>query len=221
MIKIVQCWDDGVLDDIRLCEILRAYCAKATFNLNPGLHGARRSDVWRYNDCKDVSRLSLDELTSVYAGFTIANHTVTHPFPLEITVDAWRAEVVDGRLQLQDIFQAPIYGFAYPYGQYDSARAAVIAAAGHTYGRTCESATPCTPAADRFCQPTDCHFAAPDFWERYARAKAAGAEVFYFWGHSYELVTDADWAGFSEKIARLDTDPDAAWAELTDVFPAE
>lgn len=40
--RIVQCWDDGVEDDIRLCEILRKHGAKASFNLNPGMHGSQR-----------------------------------------------------------------------------------------------------------------------------------------------------------------------------------
>lgn len=38
----------------------------------------------------------------------------------------------------------------------------------------------------------DCHFAAPDFWERFTAAKARGVAVFYFWGHSYEMLTEAD-----------------------------
>ena len=37
MIRVAQCWDDGVATDIRLTEILRKYNAKATFNLCPGL----------------------------------------------------------------------------------------------------------------------------------------------------------------------------------------
>ena len=34
--KVVQCWDDGVINDVRLTNLLRKYGAKATFNLNPG-----------------------------------------------------------------------------------------------------------------------------------------------------------------------------------------
>jgi hypothetical protein len=41
-IRIVQCWDDGVEDDIRLCALLRSLGAKATFNLNAGLHGTTK-----------------------------------------------------------------------------------------------------------------------------------------------------------------------------------
>ena len=175
MIQILQCWDDGVLDDIRLCEILRAHGAKASFNLNPGLHGATRSAPWRYKECKDVSRLATSELISVYEGFTIANHTDSHPWPLKIPITEWRSEVFDGRKQLQDLFQQPILGFAYPYGQHDEATAAVVAEAGHTYRHAVLKTTPCHPSPDRFRQPTDCHHVAPDFWEIFERAKTAGA----------------------------------------------
>ncbi|MBR4220923.1 MAG: hypothetical protein IKR81_07200, partial [Victivallales bacterium] len=41
-VKVAQCWDDGVCNDIRVTEILRKYNAKATFNLNPGSHGMTR-----------------------------------------------------------------------------------------------------------------------------------------------------------------------------------
>ena len=44
MVKVATCWDDGVLNDIRLADIFRKYNAKATFNLNPGLMGEKRID---------------------------------------------------------------------------------------------------------------------------------------------------------------------------------
>lgn len=58
MLRVVQCWDDGVEDDIRLMELLRRHGATATFNLNPGLHGTERGNRWRYADTKDVPRLA-------------------------------------------------------------------------------------------------------------------------------------------------------------------
>ncbi len=41
--KVIQCWDDGIADDVRLTGILRRYSAKATFSLNPGLTLEERS----------------------------------------------------------------------------------------------------------------------------------------------------------------------------------
>ncbi|MBT3194592.1 MAG: hypothetical protein HN341_18755, partial [Verrucomicrobia bacterium] len=37
--RIMQCWDDGDVDDIRLVEILKKHGAKATFNICPGANG--------------------------------------------------------------------------------------------------------------------------------------------------------------------------------------
>ena len=47
MIRVAQCWDDGVATDIRLTEILRKYNAKATF-----------FDVFFYfNQAKNIMKL--------------------------------------------------------------------------------------------------------------------------------------------------------------------
>jgi peptidoglycan/xylan/chitin deacetylase (PgdA/CDA1 family) len=218
MIKIVQCWDDGVEDDIRLCEILRAHGAKASFNLNPGLHGSVRGGAWRYKDVKDVRRLAWRELPAVYKGFTVANHTTSHPWPTKVSAGQWQREVREARKALQDHFQQPVSGFAYPYGDFDDAVAETVREAGHVYARTCHNATPCLPAADPMKLPSDCHHAATDFWDRYAKAKAAGAPAFYFWGHSYEFLGEADWSAFGAKLARFNADSDAVWADLPDLF---
>ena len=45
MIKVAQCWDDGVATDIPLTEILRKYNARATFNLCPGRIGKEDPEV--------------------------------------------------------------------------------------------------------------------------------------------------------------------------------
>jgi len=42
VMKVAQCWDDGVTTDIQLIEILQLYKAKATFNLSMGLHETKR-----------------------------------------------------------------------------------------------------------------------------------------------------------------------------------
>ena len=216
--KIIQCWDDGVNDDVRLCELLRGVDARATFNLNPGLHGRERGPVSRYKDKKDVVKLARGELVETYKGFTIANHSRTHPWPTRIPIEDWRHEVLDARKELQDLFGQEIRGFAYPFGDVNEATAAVVRDAGHVYARTCVNRTPCYPPDDPMLFAADCHFAVPDFWERFERAKATSSPVFYFWGHSYELVTEDDWRAFAEKLKRLNEDPDTEWADIPDLF---
>ncbi|MGC9451868.1 MAG: hypothetical protein ACP5I4_10510 [Oceanipulchritudo sp.] len=53
---------------------------------------------------------------------------------------------------------------------------------------------------------------------RYERAKAAGSGVFYFWGHSYEMLDETDWSAFSSKLDRFNADPDAIWTDLPNLF---
>ncbi len=220
MIKIVQCWDDGIVDDIRLCEMLRGFGARASFNLNAGLHGAQRGEAWRYKNLKDVQRLALGELRDVYEGFTIANHTLTHPWLSKITPDQLRCEVTDGRRRLQDLFGEEVAGFAYPFGEHPPQAVEAVREARHVYARTCGNRHPAFPAAgDPMKLESDCHFKDPRFWEYYEEAKAAGSPAFYFWGHSYEMVTEGDWEEFAAKLARFDGDTDADWTDLPDLFP--
>ena len=50
-------------------------------------------------------------------------------------------------------------------------------------------------------------------------AKQCG--VFYFWGHSYEMITDSMWSTFEETIERISADPDSCWGEVADLFENE
>ena len=218
-LRVVQCWDDGVVSDERLCEILRRHKAKASFNLNAGGNRDQRILSWKYQDEHEVWSLSWAEMPAIYDGFTIANHSLTHPHPTEIPLEAWRYEVEENRKRLQDHFAQPVLGFAYPFGNYNEAVMEVVRETGHVYARTCENQTPSFPVADAMAQPTDCHFLASDFWDRYEKAKADG-DVFYFWGHSYEMTSEAMWADFEAKISRISTDSQAQWADLPELFSA-
>lgn len=216
MMTVVQCWDDGVIADARLAEVLRRHGAKATFNLNAGLHGAARKEaMWVYKDTP-VGRLGLDEMKAVYDGFTIANHSLTHPSLAKISIEAARRDIAEGRERLQQLFGQPVLGFAYPNGSYDDPVMAAVREAGHIYARTTGSVEqPCPPADPMAFHPC-CHFLAPDFWSRYEKARAGG--VFYFWGHSYEIITEAMWAAFDETIARIQADPGSRWGDVADLF---
>ena len=201
--RAVQCWDDGRVEDLRLCEILHRHGAKATFNLNADFL-AQEGRAW-------------PRQRNIYDDFTVANHTATHPHLEAIAPDAARAEIVDGRKRLQDVFGQPVLGFAYPFGTYNRAVMELLREAGHRYARTTVNVEQCFPTQDAMAFHPNCHFLAPDFWARYARARACG--VFYFWGHSYEIKTEEMWRDFEALIARISGDPLTEWAELTDLFP--
>ncbi len=215
MLTVVQCWDDGVTTDVRVMDILRRHGAKATFNLNAGLHKPERVFGWKYKGT-DVIRLGWDEMPEVYDGFTIANHSLSHPRLTELPAEEARREVVEGRERLQQHFGQPIEGFAYPFGNYNDAVKEIIREAGHVYARTVKNVEQPMSAQDPMALHPCCHFQTPDFWSRYEAARAGG--VFYFWGHSHQIVTDAMWDAFERTIERISSDSAARWGTVVELF---
>lgn len=208
---VLQCWDDGVTTDLRLTEILRRHGATATFNLNAGLHGAVRGHGWTYRGT-EVRRLARQELAAVYEGFTIANHTLTHPHLDELPLEQARREIAEGRERLQQWFGQPVSGFAYPFGTFNAAVESLVQEAGHVYARTVETSERPFPPDRPMALRTNGHVLSPALWERYEQAKSSG--VFYFWGHSYELIDEGMWASFEDMIRRISADPEARWGEI-------
>lgn len=212
---VVQCWDDGVTADVRLVEILRRHGAKATFNLNAGGHEKKRKSSWVYKDT-EVCKLGWDEMRDLYDGFMIANHSLTHPRLEQIPVEDARRNIREGRDRLQQFFGQPVSGFAYPFGTYNATVETLVAEAGHVYARTTGMAERPFPPANPMAFHPCCHFLAPDFRERYEKARPGG--VFYFWGHSYEMINEAMWTAFEEDIRFISLDPAAQWGHVADLF---
>jgi len=145
--KVAQSWDDGVVDDARLTELLRRHGATGTFNLNPGLHQRQRSYSWTYGH-KEVWRLGQAELSAVYAGFEIANHSTNHPNLPDLSPAELAREIGDSRRLLQEWFQQPVRGFCYPFGTFNAAVKDAVRAAGHGYARTVTERDLVLPPAD-------------------------------------------------------------------------
>lgn len=225
--KVVQCWDDGVINDIRLTEILRKYGAKATFNLNPGLMMAdeRKQCGWRkvedfnnHNFGFNAGKLSLKDIPEVYKGFKLASHCWRHENAGSIPDAEWIRSALDARKFLEDIVQESCPGFAWPCGISTPETITLLRENGFAYGRSTKNTLDVTSNPEPLTMASNCHFKANDFWQRYAKAKETG--VFYFWGHSYELMQYDDmWAYFESMIKFITEDPDAEWADVIDIVP--
>lgn len=212
---VVQCWDDGVTTDIRLTDRLRRLGIPATFNLCAGVHENQRRFGWMHAG-QAVWHLGWNEMRGVYDGFNIANHSLTHPNLGEMSDAAARHEIAVGRERLQQFFGQRVAGFAYPFGAYTSATMALVRETGHLYARTVESKMAVFPPVDPMAFHSSCHFLAPDFWQRYEAAKRCG--VFYFWGHSFELVDETLWQALETAFTRISADPDSRWGNLPNLF---
>jgi peptidoglycan/xylan/chitin deacetylase (PgdA/CDA1 family) len=213
--KVAQCWDDGVIEDVPLIDILRKYNAKATFNLNLGLYQANRSKAWIIKG-NQVYRLAKYELKDLYRGFMIGNHSLNHLSLDEVPLDVARREIVEGREQLQQFFNQPVVGFAYPYSTFTAAVTELVREAGHLYARTGRCIPKPNEVPNMMVYRPTCHFLDPDFFLKYEKAKSKG--FFYFFGHSYEMRTPEMWQDFEDKIKRISADPDVYWVDVPDLI---
>ena len=232
MVSVTQSWDDGVTDDVRLIELLHKYKAKATFNLVADSYKEQRQDTqWRYQNVKAVFVLALSELPALYQDFEVASHSLTHPHLDKLPADKLTRELAESRKRLEDLFQRPVRGFAYPYGSFNEAVKNELRRQGYAYGRTAipgpeygnlKGPDPAYtfPPADPMEFGTTTHQLNPKFWDEFERSKAVGG-MFHFWGHSYEFLSEAMWQDFEEKLARLRADPDVRWATNLELCSAD
>ena len=227
-IKVVQCWDDGVINDIRLTDLCRKYGAKATFNLNPGLMGDSRRpsrwlgverNTWSFHGYQG-GKLALKDIPEVYHGFELASHCLNHENADRMPADEWIKTAVDARKILEDIVQKPCTGFAWPCGRHTPETRAALREAGFSYGRTTANMPDITKCEDTMALPSNCHFTSNCFFDLYENAKAEGVKVFYFWGHSYEMYEyDKLWEQYELKLDYISNDPDAEWANVAEIAP--
>ncbi|MDD5596684.1 MAG: polysaccharide deacetylase family protein [Victivallaceae bacterium] len=225
MAKVMQCWDDGVVNDIRLIELLRKYNAKATFNLNPGLHNDERLEA-RWGEpgysgwsCKGYisGKIGKHELVEIYNGFNVASHCWRHETAGIAPDDQFIKAAIDARKFLEDLFQRPCPGFAWPCGSYTEKLADALQTEGFTYGRTTENSLHVGKGTHPLILHPSCHFQHYDFYEKYEKAKCDN-EIFYFWGHSYEMLdSEGMWNQLEMKLKFLHDDPDAVWYNLDEI----
>ena len=109
-------FDDGVTQDLRVIEILNKYNLKCTFNLNSARLG-EPGVLEKHGISADHSRISAEDIRSVYAGHEVAAHTLTHPNLVFIDDDQEIIRQVEqDRLQLSELVGYEVVGFAYPGG---------------------------------------------------------------------------------------------------------
>lgn len=216
MLKVAQCWDDGVINDARLTDILRKHQAKATFNLNPELNDAKNRKITGKFQDFEVGKLARNEFLSVYQGFQVASHTMHHYNADAVPLEQFMRDAVDARKFLEDMFQRECLGFAWPCGKVTDETADAMRDAGFAYGRTTENREDVTRYDHPMKLHSSCHFLNPDFKKHLEKARESG--IFYFWGHSYEMKDDPRiWEQFERTIAELSADPEIEWIDVIDI----
>ncbi|MBR2374434.1 MAG: polysaccharide deacetylase family protein [Lentisphaeria bacterium] len=224
MVKVACCWDDGVVNDIKLISLLKKYNAKATFNLCTGLM-PEQTDVPRWLGKGELrwtfkgfinGYVGLKDLKEVYGDFQVASHGWTHKVGTA-PADEFIKDALDARHYLEDVFQRECLGYAWPCGAYTPESAKLLKDAGFLYGRTIENTEHVGVTDTPMRLNSSCHFQAWDFMHKFQAVKERGG-IFYFWGHSYELLECEDlWKQFENKLDMLSSDPEVEWIDVIDI----
>lgn len=115
-------YDDGKIYDKKLLNILNKYGIKCTFNLNSGLLDKNE-------------RIPASEWHEVYAGHEIAVHTSTHPTMARCANTHIAYEIMNDRIELENILGYPVRGLAFPNGSFDERCCQIAADLGIEYAR--------------------------------------------------------------------------------------
>lgn len=190
-------YDDGVVEDRHLIEIMDKYGLKGTFNINAGLFAPPETN--RQETTK--GRLTQKEVVELYtnSGHEVAIHGLTHPFLEQIPANRASYEIIEDRRRLEELFGCTIRGMAYPYGTVGAVDHVVeiIKNAGILYARTTVSTENFSIPEDWLRLPATCHHANPrlmELTEKFLEAKVVFAPLmFYLWGHSYEFDRADNW----------------------------
>ena len=192
-------YDDGVTQDIRLIELLNKYDLKCTFNLNSQLLGTGKVVMRRG---KRISHYKIQpiDVKKVYEGHEVAVHTLSHPNLVNCYEEEIIRQVEKDRLALSELAGYEVIGMAYPSGMIntDDRVADVIRKnTGVKYARTITSAENFDLQEDLLqYRPSVYHL---DFekmmalGQAFIELKPEKPQIFYIWGHSYEMDYGEDY----------------------------
>ena len=202
-------YDDGVVQDKRLIEIMNKYGLKGTFNINSGLYAPENADTGRTS-----GRMTLEEAKELYlnSGHEVAVHALTHPFLESLNSEEIIYEVTEDRKNIEKEFGSLARGMAYPFGTYNDKVVDILEKCGIVYSRTVLSTESFSFPENWLTLHPTCHHNNPKLMDladdfinadiRFNRNK-----MFYLWGHSYEFDNLDNWnviEEFAEKVGGKD-----------------
>ena len=198
-------FDDGVHQDVRLIEILNKYGLKGTFNLNSAYLGCK-GKLERNGRVVGHYKVGPTEVKSVYAGHEVAVHTLAHPNLTELEEETIVYQVERDRLTLSELAGYEVVGMAYPCGgvNNDDRVADIIKRrTGVKYSRTVISTGNFDLQENLYRFNPSVYYtdekALFELGEKFINLKTDIPQIFYIWGHSYEMDAEyISWEKFEE-----------------------
>ena len=199
-------FDDGVTQDIRLIEIFNRYGLKGTFNLNSALLGG----VDHVPNGASRYKVAPEQVKELYAGHEVAVHTLTHPNLTQQSDEQVLRQVEGDRRILEYLVGYPIVGMAYPCGGVNNNEHVAALIGENTPIRYARTITPThtfelqKDSLLRF--NATAHFmdkALDSLADEFLALSPEKEQLFYIWGHSYELDMHDKWDWFEEFCKKI------------------
>jgi len=211
-------FDDGVLQDQRLVELLNRYHLKCTFNINSGL--GRKTASFQYKSI-EVSRFDLEELVPLYQGHEVAMHSLSHPVLTNLSIPQIKDELFEDQRNIELVFHQKVMGMAYPFGQYDDRVIKVLRSMKIRYARTIEAALNFYLPADLYRFHPTAHFLDPKLsliLKAFFESNPTQPIMLCIWGHSFELESDDGWNYIESLFKELADHPDVFYGTNAEVL---
>jgi peptidoglycan/xylan/chitin deacetylase (PgdA/CDA1 family) len=189
-------YDDGVVDDRRLVEILNRHGLRGTFHLNSGSLGRE-------------GNLAPKEIATLFAGHEVSAHSVTHPFLEELPPAGVVHELTEDRRRLEELCGYPVRGMSYPFGTYNRKVIDLLRSIGIKYSRTVNKTNQFDVPEDFLAwHPTIHHKdnlleVTQRFIDLPVEGWRARLRLFYVWGHSYEFGRENNWELIEQFSAKI------------------
>lgn len=219
-------YDDGVIQDIRLIELLNKYNLKCTFNLNSELLGTPRI-LQRNHQRIAHYKIHPEDVRYVYDGHEIASHTLKH---LNLTL-LDEAEIIrqveQDRYNLSEIAGYDILGMAYPCGGVNNDDRVASIIREKTNIKYCRTIT----NTDSFKKQDNLYRLNPNVYHimEFERLMTLGKKFveittkeplhLYIWGHSYEMDYESNsWCKLEEFFELISNRKDIFYGTNSDIF---
>ena len=203
-------FDDGITQDERFINLLNKYGLKCTFNLNSELLG---KDGYLMIQGKKINhtKIAPELIKDIYKGHEVASHTLTHPNLTTLSPEEVVSQVEEDRRKLSDLVGYEVQGFAYPCGGINSNRVVADIIKNKTpvkYARTIVHSYNFDVQKDLFLfKPTASLTKNKEklleLCDEFLNSNSDKLQLFYIWGHSYELDVEDDWEFFEEVCRKL------------------
>ncbi len=123
MIYVTTSWDDGHVLDLKVAELLEKYKLRGTFYISR-------------NHPQKKSNLADSEIAAFSKRQEIGAHTINHPDLLKIPLAEAEQEIRESKKWLENILNAKIEMFCYPFGSYNEKITELVRQAGFKGART-------------------------------------------------------------------------------------